>query len=188
MRLEATLVSCLFDETGKLTREEALRRAAKEIAREERAKPKPPPNPQSFNPQAGSFASLREVMKTRLMKLVESIEREEAAREAPEGAPHTAATTTHALAPACNPESTKTPRVPKIAAPSPEPPPPNNVVLIFAGGPTGATRIDHEFPAHPVTAAWRASLEQNANCADVRPHVRRGLGERHQKPRAEDRR
>jgi hypothetical protein len=38
----------------------------------------------------------------------------------------------------------------------------SGVLGVFAGNsPTGATRIDHEFPVHPAVANWHASLERN---------------------------
>jgi hypothetical protein len=51
------------------------------------------------------------------------------------------------------------PRVAPRTAPLDEEP--GDVCLVYAGGPTGATRIDHEFPIHPAVAAWHASIERN---------------------------
>jgi hypothetical protein len=49
------------------------------------------------------------------------------------------------------------------AALAPVEPSSSNIILgVWAGdSPTGATRIDHEFPIHPAVAAWHASIERN---------------------------
>jgi hypothetical protein len=46
--------------------------------------------------------------------------------------------------------------------PVPAEPSSSGVLGVFAGNsPTGATRIDHEFPVHPAVANWHTSLERN---------------------------
>jgi hypothetical protein len=139
-----------LDEARRLARGQILQEARAEAKRAKR-KATPAASRRDDDDPGGIGARLRE----RIFKIIDSLE----TVATPSAWPAVTARAGERSGARSTPDE-RTPRTP--AARAAEEPSSGNIVGIFAGpSPTGATRIDHEFPIHPAVANWHASLERN---------------------------